>query len=106
MMWWVEAGTGLCLIVLGWVMAFARVLPGPAWMWGRRDAVTGAPTPAVRASGAAQIAMGGGLVALAWVGIAPLPTGFWASYLIGLLLLSWSAHLSQRAALLHRTQLV
>ena len=31
---------------------------------------------------------------------------FLASYLIGLLLLSWSAHLSQRAALLHRTQLV
>jgi hypothetical protein len=107
MVWsWVEAVAGFSLIVLGSVRAFARTLPEPAWMWGRQDAATGAPTRGVRASGTAQIALGGGFVALAWVVIGPLSAGSSASYLVGLLFITCSVHLNCRASLLHRAQLV
>ena len=67
---WVQVVAGLFLVVVGLATASSRVLPGPAWMWGARDPVTGAPLPAVRASGTGAIAMGGWLLLQAWFWLA------------------------------------
>jgi hypothetical protein len=64
--WWVEAVLGLAMVIIGLVTASARVLRGPAWLWGRRDAVTGAPPPDVRAAGTGSAALGGWVLVQAW----------------------------------------
>ena len=64
--WWVEAGIGLVMVVLGLVTASARVLRGPVWLRGRRDVITGAPLPDVRAEGTGSVALGGWILVQAW----------------------------------------
>jgi hypothetical protein len=94
---WAQVAIGIAQIAVGLMMAFARKLPGPAWLWGRRDVVTGAPTWTVRVSGTAAIAMGGGFLALACSG-SPPPSGISFGQVLGLFFLGSSIVLYQRAA--------
>ena len=52
---WVQVFAGLLLVVGGLMTVSSRALPGPAWLGGARDGVTGAALPAVRASGTGAI---------------------------------------------------
>ena len=98
-MWmWQEAGVGLVVAAIGMELAFARVLSGPAWLWGPRDPVTGEPVPATRLTGRALLATGVGLQRMSWLGT---PAGLWAGtvgvvfLLMAVVLHAWAAQLSR-----------
>ena len=105
-MWWgfAEALFGLFLIVTCLVDLFTRVPPGPAWLWGRRDLVTGTLTSAARVGVTAWLALGAGFVGLGWSLTTPSHSDG-PAYVIGLLCIVWSIVLSGRAARLRRTSL-
>ena len=88
---WVEVVVGLFLVAVGVVTVSVRVLPGPAWIWGVRDADTKAALPAVRASGTGTIALGGWFLVEAWLFTAPHdPRVTAAAFVIGLCFLGCS----------------
>lgn len=101
---WVEVVVGVVLVAVGLVMALARVLPGPAWIWGVRDTDTRAAMPAVRASGTGTMALGGFLLVEAWFFGEPHdPRVVAAAFAVGLCFLGcsigfnlWSLQLRRR----------